>query len=102
MRNYIGLVLIMIFMNFSNNVLSDEVEQKTDGSFVGDISNSTVNDSFSGEDVRKKTDSGFAGDDAINAQNTYFAGDSYQEQVGNSTVAPFAGDHSFSGDSYGK
>jgi len=85
-----------------SRALADEVAQKTDGSFVGDISNSMVNDSFSGEDVKKKTDSGFAGEDAINAQNSYFAGDSYQEQVGNSTVPPFSGDHSFSGDSYGK
>lgn len=115
MKKYICLILIVIGINLSYKIFADEVEQKTDGSFVGDnppkpinssfvgdVSNSMVNDSFSGENVQKQTDSEFVGANTINAENSYFAGDSYQEQVGNSTVAPFAGDRSFTGNDYGK
>ena len=107
-----NILLCMIFFLFSFSlnykVIADEVEQKTDGSFVGDnppkpinssfvgdISNSMVNDSFSGENVNRQTDSEFVGDSTINAQNSYFAGDSYQEQVGNSTDNAFSGDAIF-------
>ena len=115
MKRFICLVLMVVVINGGYIILADEVSDKTDGSFVGDnppkpinssfigdIANSMVNDSFSGENVHQRTDNGFVGDGSTNAQNSYFAGDSYQEQVGNSTVAPFAGDRSFTGDGYGK
>jgi hypothetical protein len=115
MKKYLWLVLVLISFNLSYKTMADEVEQKTDGSFVGDNppkpinssfvgddSKSVDNDSFVGEDVQKQTDSGFVGDNAINAQDSQFSGDSYQQQVSNSTVAPFSGDGTFVGKDYGK
>jgi hypothetical protein len=96
MKKYLCLALTVFCFYLSYKVFADEVEQKTDSSFVG------YNDSFSGDNVQKQTDSEFVGAQTINAQNSYFAGDSYQQQVGNSTVAPFAGDNTFIGDDYGK
>ena len=96
MKRILSLILIVFCFYLSYKVFADEVEQKTDSTFVG------FNDSFSGDNVQKQTDSGFVGANTINAQNSYFAGDSYQQQVGNSTVAPFAGDNTFVGDDYGK
>lgn len=102
MKRYFHLFLIVASFNMSYKVFADEVEQKTDGSFIGDTSNSMVNDAFSGENVQQQTDNEFVGDVTINAQNSYFAGQSYQQQVGNATVAPFAGDGTFVGNDYGK
>ncbi len=96
MKKYLLLILVLFGFSLTYKVLADEVAQKTDSSFVGD------NSSFVGEDVHQQTDNQFVGTNTIQADNTYFAGDSYQQQVGNSTVAPFAGDNSFTGNDYGK
>jgi len=96
MKKYSWLLLVLCGFILSYKALADEVAEKTDGSFVG------YNDEFSGENVQKQTDKEFVGAGTINAENTYFAGQSYQEQVGNSTVEPFAGDGTFVGNNYGK
>lgn len=104
MKRRSGFLLVLIVFSLSFKSLADEIADKTDGSFVGenppkpvnssfigDIQNSIVNDSFiGGEDVKKHTDKGFVGDSSLQAPNTYFAGSSYQQQVKNSTVVPFA------------
>jgi len=88
MRKYSWVVLILMVFSMGINVLADEVQEKTDGSFVGD------NNKFSGEDLGKKTDHVFVGENTINSQAPYFAGESYTQQVGNSTDTPFAEDNS--------
>lgn len=88
MKKYWCLILVIIGFSLSYKVLADEVQQKTDGSFVGD------KNSFVGQDTQNQTDSEFVGANTIQAENTYFAGDTYQHEVGNSTVVPFAEDNS--------
>jgi hypothetical protein len=104
MKICLYLILVSFALNF--NAVADEVSQKTDGSFSGEDSvrpinssfigadaNSVDNSSFAGEDVHQATDGEFVGTGSINAQNSYFAGESYQEQVGNATLVPFAQDN---------
>ena len=72
-------------------------------SFIGDISNSMADETYGREDLHKKTDSAFVGANTITTDyNADFYGDSYQQQVGNGTLAPFAGDGTFVGKNYGK
>ena len=107
MKKYFWLALIMIGAVLTYKALADEVDQKTDSSFIGgkapkpikssfigDVSNSVIKDSFIGEDVHKQTDRQFVGANTTNSDVPYFAGDTYQQQVGNSTVAPFAEENS--------
>jgi len=115
MKKYLWLLLVLSGFLLSYRVLADEVAEKTDGSFVGenppkpinssfvgDISNSMANYS-AGDNVQEHTDGEFVGANTIKTDYpASFAGDSYQEQVGNSTVAPFAGDGTFVGKDYGK
>jgi hypothetical protein len=116
MVKYSWLILTLLGFSLSYNVMADEGQQKTDGSFVGedsdapinssfvgDISNSTVNESWGHEDIQKKTDSEFVGTDPGESGNSYFAGENgYQQQVANSTDGAFAGDGTFVGKDYGK
>jgi len=115
MRKYLYWILIIFGFILSYKVFADEVADKTDGSFVGDnptkpinssfvgdISNSMVNESAQQENVQKDTDGTFVDDGNTNAQNSYFAGESYQQQVSSSTDTPFAGDHTFVGNDYGR
>ncbi len=83
-------------------VFADDIKDRTDGSFVGDISNSMVNDSFSGQDTRQQTDNAFVGMDQLSDQDSLFAGSNFDKDVKESKVTAFAGDRSFAGDNYGK
>ena len=67
-------------------LLLERIPKAINSSFVGDISNSMVNESWGKEDIPKKTDGAFVGENTIQADNTYFAGDDYDkdEQKGNS------------------
>jgi len=115
MKKYLWLILILFSFIASYKVFADEVEQKTDGSFVGgkppksinssfvgDISNSMVNESWGKEDLQKKTDSTFVGEGTINSENSYFAGDYSDKEEQKETDTPFAGDGTFVGNNYGK
>ena len=93
-KKYWYLLFLLIFLSRSHLSMADDPQEKADGAFAGDISQSVVNDSFMGGDVHKETIKEFAGDKSIQADNTDFAGQTYQQQVGNATVPAFAEDQS--------
>ena len=115
MKKYLSLVVLLLFMNLSHQVIADEVKDKTDGSFVGsnppkpinssfvgDISNSMVDDAYGQEDIKKKTDTAFVGTNEIKQDNSLFTGRDFDQQVKEQTDAAFAGERSKDKDSYGK
>ena len=102
MKKYLCLLLVFSGFILTYKAFADDIKEKTDGSFVGDISNSMVNDSFAGQDTRQQTDNAFVGMDGLSDQNSLFAGSNFDKDVKDGKVAAFAGDHSFSGDNYGK
>lgn len=104
MKKYLWLILIVLGFNLSYKVFAfeDNPPKPMNSSFLGNISNSMVNDSYGRDDLQEKTDSAFVGENTVKDQDTQFAGDSYQQQVGNTTDTPFAGDGTFVGKDYGK
>lgn len=114
MKNYLWLILILVVFSLRYQAMADEVSENTDGSFVGenpkvidssfvgDISNSMVNESWGKEDIPKKTDGAFVGENSIQADNTYFSGDDYDKDEQKGKVSAFAGENSINTDDYGK
>jgi hypothetical protein len=82
--------LVLISFSLQHAASADEIAQKTDGSFVGDISKHRVNSFFMGEDVDKKTDTSFVGVDDLEQKDSLFAGSGFDKDVKRGTTAPFA------------
>lgn len=97
MKRYLCLIAAFCSFILGYLFLADDAAR----CFVDD-SSQVDSSSFMGENLQNQTDTQFVGANSTQAQNTDFAGDSYQQQVGNSTIQPFAGDNSFSGENYGQ
>jgi hypothetical protein len=104
MKSYVRLVLILAGILLCYKAMAnDEVDsQPINSSFVGDVSNSVVNESWGQEDVPRKTDSEFVGDDGIHDVNSDFSGDNFDKEVHQDTDKAFEGDQPFVGKDYGK
>jgi hypothetical protein len=106
MKKYLSVLFLLLLLNFCHQAISDEVKDKTDGSFVGDgsvkpinssfvgsdVPDSVVNDSFSGQDTHQQTDNTFVGTNVIKDDHSLFAGREFDQDVKEGTDAPFAGD----------
>ena len=112
---YSYLFLILLLLIFCHSSSADEVKEKTDGSFVGDgsivsinstfvgdISNSKVDDTWGKEDLAQKTDSSFVGMNGINDDGSLFAGSNFDRNVKEEKDAPFAEEKSPPKDNYGQ
>ena len=82
--------------------VQDDTQKPINSSFVGDISNSMVNESWGKEDVPKKTDNAFAGTDDIKDDDSLFAGSNFDKEVREQSDAAFSGNETFIGKDYGK
>lgn len=115
MKEYLLLIGVLISFSLGYQAIADEVKQKTDdsfvgfaspqainSSFVGDITNSMVNESLGKDGFQNKTDGIFVGEGTIATPNNFFAGDDYRDMVRNGTNAPFAGEKPVDDNSYGK
>ena len=115
MKKYsLAIVMLFIFSSFYFHARADEVKDKTDASFVGDgsivpinssfvgdISNSLIDDTYGQEDVHQKTNTAFVGDNSSPDMNDAFAGKDFDKDVQEGTDQAFAGDRNKIRENYG-